>query len=169
MAVYKREEVEGRDFKNIVHDLERERFEHQKRTSEKHTAKVTFADVCEIMAFSNVCSYIEEDVEAFLEERGLKDIPRIFMADHSMGVREWKIAEGRTPAYFEESCFNGGWYVFVEEDVTYLFGQSATSGSSLTAERIGRLWSVTLEVPVKDGTPYRGSYWKAFHSFVNPQ
>jgi hypothetical protein len=127
--------------------------------------------------FHNVGSYIYEEVAAFLAEQGLNTRPHVFMATHSMGGRDWKTAPGKEApntlwprgyncAYFDESGMNGGWYVFTEEDVTYLQCVSAMSGSSVIAERQeDGTWTVTLEVPLEeDGSPYTGAYWIAFHS-----
>jgi len=129
---------------------------------------LSFAAIARAMDWSNVGSYIGEEVASFLTERGLADIPHVFMATHSMGGRNWQIVEGREPAYYEEACFNGGWYILTEEDATYLYCDSATSGSSLTAvKQYDGSWTLSLEVPIEeDGQPYQGSYWGVFHNVV---
>ncbi len=113
----------------------------------------------------NISSSEADEVEGFLRERELLGTPCVFMATHSIGGRDWKIVEGRKPAFLEEKCFNGGWFVLTDGDVNYLHCSSATSGSSLTAEKQeDGSWKVSLEVPVgDDGTPYQGAYWRAFH------
>lgn len=131
----------------------------------KHVKGVAFDTVVSAMDFSNIQSYVAEEVEKFVQENGLTDVPHIFMATHSFGKREWEIVEGRQPAFFVEKDMNGGWYIFCEDDVTYLFCSSASSGSSLMAEKQeDGTWNLKLEVPFEeDGQPYQGAYWSAFH------
>lgn len=137
-------------------------------TMKKVVSGLDFATVAKALdgGMANVGSYIQEDVDAFLRENGLAGVPRVFMANHSIGGRDWEIAEGRDPAFYEEECFNGGWYVLTNEDCTYLYCDSATSGSSLTAvKQDDGTWTVTLEVPVgDDGQSYQGFYWGCFHN-----
>ncbi len=116
---------------------------------------------------ANVGSSIQDDVDEFVKKNGLANFPHTFMATHSMGGREWRFEEGREPVFYEEpGCSDGdGWYIVVEGDVNYLYYDSATSGSSLTAEKQGDgTWVVILEVPIgNDGQPYQGFYSKCFH------
>lgn len=131
----------------------------------KRAKGLAFDVVAPAMDFSNVSSYIQEKVDEFVRENGLTDVPHIFMATHSFGSREWEVVDGRQPAFFVDEDMNGGWYIFREEDVTYLFCGSATSGSSMMAERQeDGTWDLKLEVPIQaDGNPYEGAYWTAFH------
>lgn len=126
-----------------------------------------FATVAKILdgGMTNISSYIQKDVDAFIKDNGLAEVPVVLMATHSMGGRDWKVAEGRKPAFFEEVGFGGGWYVITDDDVDSLECVSATSGSSLTAKKNQHgYWIVTLEVPVgDDGLPYKGHYWRTFH------
>ncbi|HEX6258474.1 MAG TPA: hypothetical protein VFZ48_03270 [Candidatus Saccharimonadales bacterium] len=130
----------------------------------KRAKDLTFDIVVGAMDHSNVCSYIEEEVDKFVRDNSLADVAHIFMATHSIGEREWEIEEGREPAFFNEEGLNGGWFIFCEEDVNYLFCASATSGSSLMAEKqADGTWSLRLEVPIRGDGPYKGAYWQAFH------
>lgn len=130
----------------------------------KKVEGLTFAVIVSAMDHSNICSYIQERVDRFVRENGLADVPHIFMATHSFGDREWGVEEGRKPLFFDEEDLNGGWYIFREEDVKYLFCESATSGSSLTAEKqTDGTWSLKLEVPIQEEGPYKGAYWESFH------
>ena len=136
-------------------------------TLKKVASGLDFLTVTKAMGegMANIGSYLQEELDSLKKESKFDEIPHIFMATHSMGVRRWKIAEGKESFYFlDEPTFNGGWYVFVDGDVTYLFMASASSGSSLTAEKQDDgTWTVTLEVPVEDGRPYEGCYWGCFH------
>jgi hypothetical protein len=135
----------------------------------KEATGLNFAAVVSAMngGMANIGSYIRKEVDAFLEKGGLTAVPHVFMATHSIGNREWEIEEGHEPAFFEEPLFNGGWYVMVEADVKRLSCVSATSGSSLTAEKEpDGTWIVCLEVPVIDGKAYQGSYWDYFHRAI---
>lgn len=132
-------------------------------TITKTAINLTFDHVARALDFSNVGSYIEEEVARFVREQGLTDEPHIFMATHSWGGRDWSIVEGRNPVFFREDS-NGGWHIFREGDVTELFCSSARSGSSLSAVLMpDGAWRVTLEVPVVEGKPYMGAYWESFH------
>ncbi|MEK9183439.1 MAG: hypothetical protein AAB849_02940 [Patescibacteria group bacterium] len=139
-------------------------------TLRKVAAGLDFAKVASAFeGMHNISSHELRDggeVKEFLRERGLLDTPHVFMATHSMGGRRWKIVEGRHPAFYDEPCFSGGWHVLTDEDCTYLYCESATSGSSLTAEKQkDGTWTVTLEVPAAaNGEPYKGFYWGCFHS-----
>ncbi len=116
---------------------------------------------------ANVSSGEAEEVAYFLAEHGLWAVPHLFMAINSIGGREWALRPGRKPAFYAEPCFNGGWLVLVEDDVEFVQYISATSGSRLTAKRDESVfssgWTVTLEVPIQDGRPYKGYYWKCFY------
>jgi hypothetical protein len=118
---------------------------------------------------ANVPSEIQSELDDFLEGYGLMDIPHVLVANHSMGVRDWKYKEPREPAFFQEPGEDGGWYVFTEGEVKFLYFASATSGSSLTAEeQEDGSWKATLEVPVDDGgQPYEGFYWRSFHEALS--
>ncbi|MDP2689061.1 MAG: hypothetical protein Q8P48_03000 [Deltaproteobacteria bacterium] len=118
---------------------------------------------------TNLSSSEGDELEKFLEAHGLKDATIIMVATHSVGGREWRLEAGRTPAFFPDTCFAGGWYVFTDEDVRWLRLVSATSGSSLTAEKDPEgTWKVTLEVPIMDdGQPYQGAYWASFHEALS--
>lgn len=131
----------------------------------KMATGVDFVTVSKAMNQSNVGSYIEENVAAFLRERGLEGVAHVFMATHSIGGRNWTVEEKREPAFFEEKSLNGGWYIFREEDVSYLECVSATSGSVLFAGKMAEgVWDLTLEVPVDENqVVYKGHYWKSFH------
>ncbi len=144
-----------------------------KNTLKKSEAGLSFAIVAKALGegMHNISSHeLREggEVEEFLREHGLTDAPHVFMATHSIGDRDWTLEEGRKPAFYEESCFNGGWHVIREEDASYLYCSSATSGSSLSAEKQrDGTWTVTLEVPIgDDGQPYQGYYWKYFHQAI---
>lgn len=136
----------------------------------KKTAKgLSFATIAEAFnSFANVGSYITEEQESFLRDRHLHEVPAAWLATHSMGGRSFTVAEDGASAFFAEPCFNGGWYIFKEEDATKLYADSATSGSSLTAEKASDgSWTLSLEVPLTaDGSPYQGSYWSAFEVAV---
>jgi len=133
-------------------------------TIKKVVRGIDFGIVVKAMDQSNVCSYIHEEVEIFLKGKNLINVPHVFMATHSIGGRHWILEEGAQPAYFDEECFNGGWYVLREEEVKYLECQSATSSSTLWAEKQqDGFWNLSLEVPVgDDGQPYKGRYYKSF-------
>lgn len=116
------------------------------------------------MEHSNVAYFIKEEMDKFVRKNGLAQVPHILMATHSIGDHEWKIEEGREPAFFNEEGSNGGWFIFREEDVNYLFCASAISGSSLMAEKqADGTWSLRLEVPLQEDGPYQGAYWHTFH------
>ena len=79
------------------------------------------------------------------------------------------------PLFFEDRIFNGGWDLLVEDDVDFLECISHTSGSTLQAERSrnSQGWNLTLTVPADNEAPnypgpstgpYKGAYWKAFHT-----
>lgn len=126
-----------------------------------------FENVATAMSFANVCGFIADDVEKFVEAKVPDGATHLLMANHSVGKREWEIEEGRNPLFFAEESGNG-WYVFTEEDVSYLFSESATSGSAIWAEKGNDgWWTMALEVPIdEDGKVYKGSYWKKFHESV---
>jgi hypothetical protein len=169
MSILTRERFVGRVQEEEIRDFMEEMFNFRKRSSETHTRKAIFAEVCRVMDFSSVDTYLEEEVEDFLVENGLTERSHILMATHSMGGRDWKIKDGRTPAFFRDEFFNGGWYAFVEEDVEFLLCKSGTSGSIISAVKESSRWELTLEVPVSKGVPYKGSYWRAFHSLNETQ
>ena len=126
----------------------------------------TFPQVAAAMCsgHANIYSDIADDVAEFESRLGLKDVPCVCMATHSIGGREWELEEGATPAFFEEKIFNGGWYFLREEEVRYLRCVSATSGSSVEARKNpDGTWRITLEVPIRDGVPYRGAYATVFY------
>jgi len=134
----------------------------------KSIGELDFATVARVLGggMHNMSSDTQNEADSFVLDNGLKlkDVPHVFMATHSMGGREWKVITGRKPGYISEGCFNGGWYIFTDEDVDYLHCSSATSGSSLTAEKLSDgSWNVTLEVPSDGGQPYQGFYWDCFH------
>lgn len=131
-----------------------------------------FAEVARAMGegMHNISSYeLREggELESFLREQGLQDVPVILMADHSLGTREWTPTPGSRNSdfpFYEEKCFNGGWYVLTEDNAIRIHCESCTSGSSLMAEKQeDGTWAVTLEVPWMETGPYKGSYWKTFH------
>lgn len=136
-------------------------------TLKKVVSGINFETVVKILdgGMTNVASSIQEDVKAFIEKNGLANFPHVFVADHSMGGREWKFEEGRDPVFYEEpGAGGGGWYICIEEDINFLYYSSATSGSSLTAEKYeDGTWVITLEVPVEDSKPYQGFYSRCFH------
>jgi len=144
-------------------------------TMKKVASGLNFAQVASALSegMHNISSHeLREggEVEEFLREHGLLETPHVFMATHSVGGRDWDVVEGRKPPFYEDGCFNGGWNVLTVEDCTYLYCESATSGSSLTAEKQeDGTWKVTLEVPIEeeDGEPYKGSYWRCFHSALD--
>lgn len=110
------------------------------------------------------------EVEKFLVEHDLFDRAHIFMATHSMGGRKWVPVEGRKPPFYpeEDVAPGGGWHILSDGDANFIHLSSASSGSSLTAEKVGESWQLTLEVPVlDDGTPYKGCYWKSFHAALD--
>ena len=129
-------------------------------------AGLNFAEVCEVMDWSNRGSYLDEEWAAFEEKFLFENEPYVLMATHSAfgSDRAWQIREGETPLYFEEPSFNGGWFVFVDGDVDWLYCMSGTSTSSLTAQlQHDGSWEVALEVPADaDGDEYRGAYWQDF-------
>ncbi len=137
-----------------------------KTTLKKVETGLTFSVVAQMLGggMANVCSYIAEKVQTFIRENGLAEVPHVLMADHSVGGRKWTRDGENEALYFAEKGFNGGWYIFKEEDVSRLFLESATSGSTLTAEKCkDSTWTVTLEVPFDEDGPYQGAYWSTFH------
>jgi len=137
---------------------------------QKQVKGVDFAAVAKMLGggVTNIPSDETGAVEEFLRGHGLIDVPHIFVSTNSIGGRWWMAVEGRTPAFYKDTFFRGGWNVFVDEDVTFLRLQSASSGSTLTAEKQEDwTWTVTLQVPVgDDGQPYKGCYWNLFHDGV---
>lgn len=134
----------------------------------KRAEKASFAQVVGAMDFSKVCSSVADDVNAFIQAHNLAEVPHIFMATHSFGERKWELEANRKPIFFEEEDLNGGWFIFCEADVNYLFCCSASSGSMISAEKQeDNTWSMLLEVPFQDGKPYKGAYWKAFHQALS--
>ena len=147
------------------------RTDHDKpeMTVERIAYGLDFSIVAKAMDMSNVCSYLHDEVGRFLEENGLVGVPAVWMATHSWGGREWRFEEGRTPPFFRENG-DGGWFVCTQQDVNFLHCSSATSGSSLTAEKGDEgKWVLTLRVPIRDGAPYQGAYWQAFQAAKDEQ
>jgi hypothetical protein len=133
---------------------------------------LSFAEVVSAMGdgMADIWSCDREQVDLFLFENGLQNVPCIFMANHSIGGRKWSVVKGHKPVFFSDPSMTGGWFIFREEDVDYLFCSSAKSGSNLTAEKEKDKWVVTLEVPIgEDGKPYRGIYWDCFHKTLVPE
>jgi hypothetical protein len=125
--------------------------------------EISFKEVCDAMQFVNIGSGLVEEVEKFIKDHELDKIPHIFMADHSFAPRQWNIKDGQKPLYFEEIGSNGGWFVFKEEDVEYLYCESVSSGSSITAwQERDKSWTMVLE----DEQIYKGEYWESFHSAI---
>lgn len=122
--------------------------------------KVSFAVVAKALSGLAAIDLNSPEVQMLMSQ----EEPVVFMAVHSCGGREWTINEGRNPAFVEDECFSGGWWAFREKDVSFLRCISATSGSSLTAEKnLGLGWTLTLEVPLESyHKPYMGAYWKIF-------
>ena len=52
---------------------------------------LNFANVAQMLGggMANVCSNILYEAKNFVRKNGLAKIPHVFMADHSMGGREW--------------------------------------------------------------------------------
>ena len=136
---------------------------------------VTWQQVCAALDFSNVHSGDRDALVSLLRENGVKEGDVIKMATHSVGGRSWRFAPGfdygdERLIFFEERCFNGGWYLFQEGQVLSLKCSSATSESVLEAvvQADGR-WSVTLRLPIQDdGDAYEGSYAGAFDYVFAP-
>lgn len=124
---------------------------------------LSFKTIAKAMDKTNVCSYIKEEFDAFVVERGLAIGEFVPMANHSIGGRNWELEKGAEPVFFEEKTFNGGWYLLREEEVLSLYCSSATSGSTLIADKQRDGWRLELGVPVTDGVLYKGAYWEAFH------
>lgn len=117
----------------------------------------------------NNISSSDSGIDQFLEENGLSKIPHVLIADHSMGGRKWKVNDGHKPKFYEDECFScGRWYALTNENCTFICCESATSMSSITAEKQENgQWMVTLEVPIeKKGRPYKGVYWHVFHKAI---
>lgn len=124
--------------------------------------KVTFAKVAKALSMINVCSYIREEYEQFVW-RTVHRQTFLPIATHSVGGRWWTLEEGASPAFFEEVGMNGGWLLLLEEEVKEVTLESATSGSVLHAVKTGwGEWEVTLSVPLENGEPYQGAYWRSF-------
>jgi hypothetical protein len=136
----------------------------------KFSAVVDFATVAKAMGqgMHNIPSSEQGEggeLEQFLRKQKLLDTPHVFMATHSIGRRDWELAEGCTVPFYEESAFSAGWSVLTDQNSTFLCCESATSGSVIWARKQGDgMWEITLEVPVETtGAPYKGHY---YHSFM---
>ena len=138
-------------------------------TFEKTASGIDFATVVKALGggMHNISSSDLQEggrLDQWLREHHLDGVPVVYMAVHSMGDREWARKSGPDDSPFFEDNPSDGWYVFTEEAVQYLFCSSATSGSSLEAWEISKKsWKVILRVPIEDGNPYQGAYWKTFH------
>jgi hypothetical protein len=104
-------------------------------------------------------------LDDFLREHSLVRGVVVFVATHSIGGRSWAPSGDKDVAFYPD-IIGGGWNVLDEDDASTIKLVSATSGSSLTAERqFNGMWTVTLEVPVQEGSaPYEGYYWTCFHN-----
>jgi hypothetical protein len=134
---------------------------------------MTFADVCKAMNHSNIPSGLKPELEEFLKKNPqLKEGEYVPIATHSFGGRDWALVAGSNPAFFPEVGGGGedGWYFFTERDITYILCESYTSSSRLIAQkRRDGDWDLILEVPVKDGTPYMGSYWASYAQAIGEE
>ena len=132
---------------------------------------LSFQSIARAMDWSNICSYIHEELALFLREENVRDEEsRIYIATHSIGMRRWKFKEGRNIPFFPEGK-EGGWFVVREGDAEELRAESATSGSILiaTVQEDGR-WSLVLKVPLdSEGLPYKGAYAEAFWGCEQPR
>ncbi len=142
------------------------------KTVSKEVTCVSFEQVVKVMTFTNVCSYLQAEYDAWIAENGLNQRPHLAMATHSVGTRRWRLdprVEEKEVPFFEEPSFNGGWFHFEDNQVAWLKSQSATSGSMLVAEKEGPdNWTLTLTVPImENGEPYKGAYWTTFHEVMN--
>ena len=139
-------------------------------TVRRRATDLSYRQIAQAIEFTNVCSYIRGEYEAWLEAQGLTKQEYVAMATHSCGQRSWTLACAvrlEDVPYFDEKAFSGGWYHFREQEVVKLESASATSGSRLIAVKKKRGWELRLEVPA---TPkgdyllaYTGAYWAAYH------
>lgn len=106
-------------------------------------------------------------VFVFSNAVGAEKFPSLLWeADHSMGGRIVTPQGSECfSEYISDPDFAGTWYGWEEKNVYHVQFTSASSGSRLSAIRHQKVagWEVTLSVPQRDGKPYEGAYWKAFH------
>jgi hypothetical protein len=99
--------------------------------------------------------------------------PFVAMATHSLGGREWRVTDPDEVPVVEDRRNGGVWHILTGETALFLHLVSATSGSTVTAEREGdgiAAWTVTLTVPrhAETGEPFRGQFASCFFDATEP-